>query len=92
MGYENLDGHAVREAFYSIKDLDAYGTGRKVTYTPEDDRGSPVMRIYEVRGRDVLPVTDWRNPPMLVPQKWKVYYEGRGDKETFEYCLSDLLE
>ena len=67
VGYENLDGRAVKEAMYGIKDFDPHGTGKKVTYTPEDHRGSPVIRIYEVQGGEVVPVTDWRDAPMLVP-------------------------
>ena len=67
VGYENLDGRAVKEAMYSIKDFDPHGTGKKVTYTPEDHRGSPVIRIYEVQGGEVVPVSDWREAPMLVP-------------------------
>ena len=67
VGYENLDGRAVKEAMYGIKDFDPHGTGKKVTYTPEDHRGSPVIRIYEVQGGEVVPLTDWREAPMLVP-------------------------
>jgi len=69
VGYENLDGRAVKEAFYSIKDFDPHGIGRTATYTTEDHRGAPVVRIYEVQGGEVVPVSDWRESPMLVPQK-----------------------
>ena len=69
VGYENLDGRAVKEAMYGIKDFDPHGTGKKVTYTPEDHRGSASIRIYEMRGGDVVPVTDWREAPMLIPEK-----------------------
>jgi branched-chain amino acid transport system substrate-binding protein len=68
VGYENLDGCAVKEAMYSIKDFDPHGTGKKVTYTPEDHRGNPIIRIYEVQGGEVVPVSDWREAPMLVPE------------------------
>jgi hypothetical protein len=67
VGYENLDSRAVKEAMYSIKDFDPHHIGRPVTYTPEDHRGTPVTRIYEVRSGEVVPVTDWREAPMLVP-------------------------
>jgi len=74
VGYENLSGRAVKEAMYSIKDFDPYGLsgkglGGKVTFTPEDHRGAPVVRIYEVQGGEVVPVSDWREPPKLVPQE-----------------------
>ena len=68
VGYENLDGRAVKEAMYSIKDFDPHDIGRPVTYTPEDHRGRPAVRIYEVQGGDVVPVSDWRDAPMLVPE------------------------
>jgi len=67
VGYENLDGRAVKEAFYSIKDFDPHHIGRPVTYTREDNRGSPKVRIYEVRGGKVVPATDWRDAHMLIP-------------------------
>jgi branched-chain amino acid transport system substrate-binding protein len=69
VGYENLDGRVVKEGMYGVKDFDPHGTGKKVTYTPEDHRGSAAIRIYEVRGGDVVPVTDWREAPMLVPEE-----------------------
>jgi ABC-type branched-subunit amino acid transport system substrate-binding protein len=67
VGYENLDSRAVTEAMYSIKDFDPHHIARPVTYTREDNRGAPVLRIYEVQGGDVVPVTDWREAHMLVP-------------------------
>jgi len=67
VGYENLDSRAVKEAMYSIKDFDPHNIGRPVTYTREDNRGTPVLRIYEVQGGEVVPLTDWREARMLVP-------------------------
>jgi branched-chain amino acid transport system substrate-binding protein len=69
VGYENLDGRAVREAMDSIKDFDPYGIGRPISYTPEDHRGSAMTRMYEIQDGDVVPVTEWRNAPMLVPEE-----------------------
>jgi len=69
VGYENLDGRAVREAMYSIKDFDPHGTGKKVTYTPEDHRGNPWVRMHEIRAGEVVPVTEWRKAPMFVPEE-----------------------
>lgn len=69
VGLENLDGPAVKQAFYSIKDFDPHHMGRPVTYTPEDHRGSPKVRIYEIRNGKVVPATEWRDAHMLVPEK-----------------------
>jgi len=68
VGYENLDGRAVWEAMYSIRDFDPHDLGRPVTYTREDNRGSPKVRVYEVQGGKVVPATDWRDAYMLVPE------------------------
>jgi branched-chain amino acid transport system substrate-binding protein len=68
VGYENLDGRAVKEALDSIKDFDPHGMGKPITYTPEDHRGSATVRIYEVQGGEAVSVTDWREAPMLVPE------------------------
>jgi branched-chain amino acid transport system substrate-binding protein len=68
VGYENLDGRAVKEAMYSIKDFDPYDIGRPVTYTREDNRGSPKVRVYEIQGGKVVPATDWRDSYMLMPE------------------------
>ena len=68
VGYENLDGRAVKEALDSIKDFDPHGMNKKLTYTPEDYRGTATVRIYQVQGGEVVPITDWREAPMLVPE------------------------
>jgi branched-chain amino acid transport system substrate-binding protein len=68
VGYENLDGRAVKESLDSIKDFDPHGI-KKITYTPEDHRGSATVRIYQVQGGEVVPVSDWRDASMLVPEK-----------------------
>ncbi len=68
VGYENLDGRAVTEAMYSIKDFDPHDIGWSVTYTREDNRGSPKVRIYEIRDGRVVPASDWRAAHMLVPE------------------------
>ena len=69
VGYENLDSRAVKEAFYGIKDFDPHHMGRPVTYPRQDHRGAPKLRMYEVRGGKVVPVSDWRDAQMLVPEK-----------------------
>jgi branched-chain amino acid transport system substrate-binding protein len=66
VGYENVGGAAVNRALLSMKDFDPYGIG-PITYTAEDHRGSNGVRIYQVRGGEVVPVTDWREAPMLLP-------------------------
>ena len=67
VGYENLDGLAVKEGFYAVKDFDPHGIGTPLTYTPQDHRGDPMIAIHVVQGGTVVRITDWRHAPMLVP-------------------------
>jgi len=67
VGYENINGSAVNRALLTMKDFDPYGIG-PVTYTPEDHRGSNLVRIYRVKSGEVVPITDWREAPMIVPE------------------------
>ena len=65
VGYENLDGPAIKEAFDSIKGFDVYGLVN-ISYTLEDHRGSTKAALYQVRGEKIGRVTDWRDAPMLM--------------------------
>ena len=67
VGYENLDGPAIKEAFDSIKDFDIDGLVT-ITYTAEDHRGSDKVAIYQIQGGKIVRATDWRAAPSLAPQ------------------------
>ena len=67
VGYENVDGIAVKRALDSIKDFDPYGIV-PITYTSEDHRGSTRVRIYHVQGGEVVPASDWKEAPMIIPE------------------------
>jgi len=62
VGYENLDGLAVKEALDSMKDFDVYGL-MSITYKPDDHRGATKLALYEVRGGELVRVSDWRETP-----------------------------
>ena len=66
VGYENLDGVAMKEALDSLKDFDCDGI-KQITYTPEDHRGWNRARIYQVQDGDVVPISDWLEAPMITP-------------------------
>jgi branched-chain amino acid transport system substrate-binding protein len=68
VGYENLDGAAIKEALDSFQDFDVYGLC-EITYSPEDHRGNTKIAIYEVRDGKLVRVTDWLEAPMLVPEE-----------------------
>ena len=67
VGYENVNGPAIKEAFDSIKDFDVDGLVT-ITYMPDDHRGSNKVAIYQVRDGKIVRATDWRNAPMLMPE------------------------
>jgi branched-chain amino acid transport system substrate-binding protein len=68
VGYENLDGRAIKEAFDSIKDFDVDGLAT-IIYKPGDHRGATKVAIYEVRDGKIIRVSDWREAPTLVPEE-----------------------
>jgi len=68
VGYENLDGPAIKEAFDSIKGFDVDGLVT-ITYNPPDDhRGSSKIAVYQIRGGEIVRISDWRDAPMLLPE------------------------
>jgi branched-chain amino acid transport system substrate-binding protein len=62
VGYENLDGPAIKEALDGMKDFDVYGLA-SITYKPYDHRGATKKAVYEVRGGEIVRVSDWREAP-----------------------------
>jgi ABC-type branched-subunit amino acid transport system substrate-binding protein len=67
VGYENVDGAAIKEALDSIKDFDVYGLAT-VTYEPGDHRGVTKVGIHQVRDGKMVRVTDWREVPMVASE------------------------
>jgi len=70
VGWENLNGSNLKEDYLKLKDyrvLDglAYYTFTPVKYTPRK------ARLLKIKGGRLLPVTDWRNCPDLMPEKYK---------------------
>ena len=68
VGYENLNGAAVKRALGSINNFDAYGI-KTITYTPEDHRGNNLVKIYQVIDGNVVPISDYIEAPMLAPEE-----------------------
>jgi len=66
VGYENLDGPAVKRALESMKDFDVDGLA-KISYGPEDRSGCSSFAVYKVQGGKIVRVTDWREVTILVP-------------------------
>ena len=68
VGYENLDGLAIKEELDGMKDFDVYGLA-SITYKPGDHRGATSMAVYEVRGGEIVRASDWREAPSA--RDWK---------------------
>jgi branched-chain amino acid transport system substrate-binding protein len=66
VGYENLNGPAVKRALESMKDFDVGGLV-KITYGPEDRRGSSNFAVYQVQGGKIVRLSDYQEVPILVP-------------------------
>jgi len=66
VGYENLDGAAIKRALDGMEGFDVDGMA-KITYTPEQRRGCGMVAVYQIQGGDIVRVSDWREVPLLVP-------------------------
>jgi ABC-type branched-subunit amino acid transport system substrate-binding protein len=66
VGYENVDGAAVKEIADTIKDFDVYGL-KTFTYTPDNHSGSRVVAVYEVRDGKLVRISDWKPAPVIMP-------------------------
>ncbi len=63
VGLENLTGRAVREALFSIKDLDIGLGTPPITMTEVEPWFSPGVLLYEVRQGRAHRISDWINYP-----------------------------
>jgi branched-chain amino acid transport system substrate-binding protein len=63
VGYDNLDGAAVKDALESFKDRDLGGVTPPVTITPDDHRG-PWERIIQVQNGKRVAISDWIRTPL----------------------------
>ena len=65
VGYENLDGPAVKRAMEG-EEFDVDGMG-KISFGPEDRRGTQTYAAYQVQGMKIVRITDWQEIPIIVP-------------------------
>ena len=66
VGYDNINGAAVEKALEGMQDFDIGGIV-KITYGPENRRGTRNYAVYQVQGGKVVRASDWRQVPILVP-------------------------
>ena len=66
VGYENLDGLAIKEAMDSIQGFNVDGLAT-VSYKPDDHRGVTKVAIYQVKQGRIVRLSDWREVPSVTP-------------------------
>lgn len=54
-----LTGDKVRQGYESIRSFNLPGLAPPLTFTPQDHEGGGYLRIYQVKGTQWVPVTDW---------------------------------
>ena len=60
VGYENLNGEAMKEAWETIRDFDSVGSGVRYTWTPNDHRGIQGCLWYQFTEEGTMEkVHDW---------------------------------
>jgi ABC-type branched-subunit amino acid transport system substrate-binding protein len=68
VGYENINGPAIKAALESMKDFDVDGIV-KISYGPEERRGTRNYAVYQVQGGKIVRISDYRQVPILVAEE-----------------------
>lgn len=61
VGFDKLDGKAVKEAIESTKNLDMFGAAPPLNFSPTQHTGESSQRFVRIdfKGKTVKPITDW---------------------------------
>ena len=54
-----VTGDKVRRGYEAIKNFDLQGLLPPLTVTPQDHEGGGYMRVYQVKGKEWVPVSGW---------------------------------
>ena len=54
-----LTGDKVRRGYEAIRDFDAQKLGPPLTITPKDHEGGGYLKVFQVKGNEWVPVSDW---------------------------------
>ena len=66
VGYDELDGDAVYEAYQKMTGFSREGLAGDCTYSPTSRRPSDIVKFYRVENSKLVPVTDWVKVPDAV--------------------------
>jgi hypothetical protein len=66
VGYENVDGAAIKEALDNMEDFDVHGLA-SITYKdrPSDHRGITQAAVHQVQDGKIVRLSDWQELPKL---------------------------
>ena len=66
VGVDNLTPQAVEEyGFKKLNNFDVGGLHGPVSYTPGDNRLSKSVRVFQVQGGEIVPITGWVDAPLI---------------------------
>jgi branched-chain amino acid transport system substrate-binding protein len=74
VGYDNLDGTAIKAALETFKDFNNMGITAPITYTSTDHLGPRAMRIIQYKAGNFEVISDWISPPAWPSEWWNVDY------------------
>jgi branched-chain amino acid transport system substrate-binding protein len=64
VGYEKMDGSAIRDGYLGIKNYTGMGLFKGITYTPDDLRGNKWLKVCKFNNDgSISNVTDWMEAP-----------------------------
>jgi len=67
VGYEKLDGEAMYQALQKMKGMNVtQGATGLCDYSPTSRRMSRYVKFYQVKDKEIHPITDWRKAPDAV--------------------------
>jgi branched-chain amino acid transport system substrate-binding protein len=66
VGYDKLKPNDMYEAYQKLTGLKKHGIQGPCTYSTTSRLGSKVVKIYQVKGGKVVPITEWREAPNAV--------------------------
>jgi branched-chain amino acid transport system substrate-binding protein len=74
VGYDKLDGTAIKAALETFKDFDNKGITAPITYTSTDHLGPRAMRMIQYKAGNFEVISDWISPPVWPSEWWNVDY------------------
>ena len=67
VGYDNLDGEAMKKAYESLTGLEVtQGIQGPNTYSPTSRQGSDTVKFYEIKGGKEVDISGWKKVPDCV--------------------------